>query len=157
MSITFSGWPMANAAVFPTCPVSVPAVAYPSRSAYAIGEYGIVPAHAPLPTAWNLPFHCVGSQTSILMSESADGRSVAETRQNSGNTAYNGFVAGPAGGLNVPGGTTTTAVIVVAGSVTFASSAQVAASTARGARRKAMTDARTNARYFITSPVRAWD
>src|SRR3954465_4658296 len=42
----------------------------------------MTPAHPPLPTAWNLPFQfSAGSQTSTAMSESADGFSVAATRQ----------------------------------------------------------------------------
>src|SRR6185369_9887064 len=50
----------------------------------------MVPAHPPLPTAWNLPFHAElsGNQTSILMSESGDGVSVTPTRQNAGSIAY---------------------------------------------------------------------
>ena len=48
----------------------------------------MVPAHPPLPTAWNFPFQPdAGSQTSILMSESPDGVSVAATRQNAGSDA----------------------------------------------------------------------
>ena len=49
-----------------------------------------MPAHPPLPTAWNLPFHVVlsGSHTSILMSESLDGVSVAATLQNADSVAY---------------------------------------------------------------------
>jgi hypothetical protein len=58
----------------------------------------MTPAQPPLPTAWNLPFHAVsaaaapsargaGSQTSILMSESLVGVSVAATRQNAGSFA----------------------------------------------------------------------
>ena len=47
--------------------------------------YAIAPLNAPLPTAWNLPFHPdAGNQTSILMSESLVGFSVAATRQNAG-------------------------------------------------------------------------
>ena len=42
----------------------------------------MVPFHPPLPTARSLPFQpVVGSQTSTLMSESAEGRNVAATRQ----------------------------------------------------------------------------
>jgi hypothetical protein len=45
----------------------------------------MTPAHAPLPTASNFPFQLsIGSQTSILMSESLDGVRVAVTRQNAG-------------------------------------------------------------------------
>jgi hypothetical protein len=43
--------------------------------------YGIAPLNPPLPTAMNLPFQpAVGSQTSILMSESRLGFNVAATR-----------------------------------------------------------------------------
>ena len=75
----------------PVCPVSVDAVAYPWRSALASdragGRYEIVPAHPPLPTAWNLLFHVLaGSQTSTLISESLEGLRVAATRQNSGSS-----------------------------------------------------------------------
>src|SRR5690242_16750350 len=49
----------------------------------------MVPAHAPLPTDCRFPFHRFsgapsGSHTSILISESATGASVAATRQNAG-------------------------------------------------------------------------
>ena len=48
----------------------------------------IAPFHPPLPTAWNFPFHpLAGSQTSTLMFDSADGFSVAATRQNAGRSA----------------------------------------------------------------------
>src|SRR5262250_2984707 len=95
--------------------------------------YAIVPAHPPLPTAWNLPFHIAlsGSQTSILMSESLDGVNVAATLQNAGSAEYGlGWLAprppprapparapprpaaasrpggaGAAGGVNAPAGT----------------------------------------------------
>src|SRR6476619_3121001 len=50
----------------------------------------MVPAHPPLPTAWNLPFHALlsGSHTSILMSESLEGVSVAAILQNAGSAEY---------------------------------------------------------------------
>src|SRR5215472_7573866 len=45
----------------------------------------MVPAHPPLPIIWNLLFQLsAGSQSSILISESADGLSVAATRQCAG-------------------------------------------------------------------------
>src|SRR5215510_1130495 len=77
----------------------------------------MVPAQPPLPTAWNLPFHAeAGSQTSILMSESEEGLSVAATRQNAGNW-LNCCAAGPVpGGLNPPAGTICAKVIEVFGS-----------------------------------------
>src|SRR5205823_4609390 len=58
----------------------------------------MVPAQPPLPTAWNLPFHAwAGSQTSILMSESDEGVSVAATRQKVGSWLNCG-TAGPVSG-----------------------------------------------------------
>jgi hypothetical protein len=45
----------------------------------------MLPLQPPLPVAWNLPFQPdAGNQTSILMSDSADGLRVAATRQNAG-------------------------------------------------------------------------
>src|ERR1700722_12623206 len=84
----------------------------------------MIPAQPPLPTAWNLPFHPdAGSHTSILISESLDGVSVAATRQNAGNrpnTASAG--ARPAsmppapGGVKAPGVTLSASVIFTCGS-----------------------------------------
>src|SRR6188768_3688405 len=48
----------------------------------------MVPFQPPLPTACSLPFQpAIGSQTSILMSDSLVGVSVAATRQNAGRSA----------------------------------------------------------------------
>src|SRR5688572_24136236 len=46
----------------------------------------MVPAQPPLPTAWNLPFHFAdsGIHTSMSITESADGLSVAATLQCAG-------------------------------------------------------------------------
>src|SRR5712692_2277937 len=81
----------------------------------------MVPAHAPLPTDWSLPFQPdAGNHTSILMSESLVGVSVAATRQNSGNCA-NGFEpprpppALPAGGVNCPAATVRASVTAALG------------------------------------------
>src|SRR5262247_3127508 len=98
----------------------------------------MVPAQPPLPTAWYLPFHpALGSQTSILMSESDEGVSVAATRQYAGSISGGapagapprpaaGIVAAssarpaprPAGdgGTNGPAGTTVASVIATFGS-----------------------------------------
>src|SRR5437867_3023281 len=58
----------------------------------------MTPAHPPLPTAWNFPFQfSAGSHTSIAISESADGRSTAATRQCAGN-----MIAGCAGAAPRP-------------------------------------------------------
>ena len=57
----------------------------------------MLPFQPPLPTARNLPFQPdAGSQTSILMSESAVGLSVAATRQNAGRSANWVAAAAPA-------------------------------------------------------------
>src|SRR6187399_128101 len=68
----------------------------------------MLPAQPPLPTPWSLPFHPeTGSHTSILMSESLDGLSVAVTRHIAGRLAnacgaFGTPPAGEAGGLNSP-------------------------------------------------------
>src|SRR5579862_3682570 len=100
----------------------------------------MTPAQPPLPTAWNLPFHpLAGSQTSILMSESLVGVSVAATRQNSPSALY-GFRprGGPSGGWNVPAATTSTLVMAVSLSASLARLAHGAAN-ALFAGRQAMT------------------
>src|SRR5207245_311256 len=79
----------------------------------------------PLPTPWNFPFHAAaGIQTSILMSESADGIRVAATRQKAGRLSNRGAFAGCAvvtpGSANCPAATSCADVIVVFGSVSFA-------------------------------------
>src|SRR5438046_2705092 len=95
----------------------------------------MVPAHPPLPTAWNLPFQPdAGIQTSILMSESLVGFSVAATRQNAG-SALNA-APGPrppraAGGVNSPAPTGCASVMVVSGNASDARLSQVAAAAAR--------------------------
>src|SRR5262245_11779690 len=75
------------------------------------------PAQPPLPTAWNFPFHpTAGSQTSILMSESDDGASVAATRQNAGRRLNCCAAAAPIPGrVKPPAGTIWAKVIEVSG------------------------------------------
>src|SRR5919201_6145864 len=77
----------------------------------------MMPLHPPLPTASNLPFHPdAGIHTSILMSESADGESVAVTRQNAGSvaTAAGGGAPGPdVGSVSFPASTASALEIVV--------------------------------------------
>src|SRR2546428_4161369 len=93
--IGFWGGPGAKPGLSPTCRVRVRAPAYPAATAPASAGYGIVPAHPPLPTAKNLPFHPdAGSQISVLMSESLLGVNVAVTRQKAGRLP-NGFAAAP--------------------------------------------------------------
>src|SRR5580765_42600 len=97
------------------------------------------PAQPPLPTASNLPFQFAadGIQTSILISESLEGASVAAMRQNSGRSLY-GAKAGapgasrPAGvAANCPAGTVCARVIVVCGSAIDARLSHDAAATTR--------------------------
>lgn len=75
-----------------------------SRDQRAIADVSPQP---PLPTAWNVPFHSiVGSRTSILMSKSDDGRSVAATRQKPGRRLNCCTAAGPTPGrVKPPAGT----------------------------------------------------
>src|SRR5262245_50226959 len=97
----------------------------------------MTPAQPPPPTASYLPFHPdTGSQSSILISESLDGVSVAATRQKDARFAY-GFAAGPfplpfpfpsaggtppfglgggGGATNAPGATVSVKVILTFGS-----------------------------------------
>src|SRR5580692_1211152 len=84
------------------------------------------PAQPPLPTPSYLPFQPeVGSQTSILISESADGFKVAARRQNSGRF-WNAALL-PCGSLNPPAGTTWAVVMVVSGKDNEARLSHVAA------------------------------
>src|SRR5256885_5576508 len=77
----------------------------------------MVPAQPPLPTAWNLPFHAwAGSQTSILMSESDEGVSVAATRQKVGSWLNCGTAGPVSGRVNAPAATVLAKVIEVFGS-----------------------------------------
>src|SRR6266850_2745718 len=78
------------------------------------------PVQPPFPLASNLPFQPeAGSQTSILISESVDGRNVAATRQNSGRSRST--AAGPpaprppAGGVKAPAAMVCASVIVLSG------------------------------------------
>src|SRR5437773_1312296 len=82
----------------------------------------MAPPHPPFPTAWNFPFQPeAGIQTSILMSESLVGLSVAATRQNAGRLLNASPCAAPrppsaAGGINEPAATDSASEIVVLGS-----------------------------------------
>src|SRR6185436_7022854 len=81
----------------------------------------IAPLNAPFPTAWSFPFQfAAGSQTSILMSESLDGFSVAATRQNAGSVLAASPPRPPPrapGCVKPPAGTACARVIAVLGSV----------------------------------------
>src|SRR5687767_12396965 len=82
----------------------------------------MLPLKAPLPTAMYLPFQPVsGNQTSILMSESLDGLSVAATRQNAGSSPNGAPSPLAPGGVNVPAGTACASVIVAAGTTSAVS------------------------------------
>src|SRR6266550_2171545 len=77
----------------------------------------MVPAQPPLPTAWNFPFQSTaGIQTSILMSESDEGVSVAATQQKVGSWLNCGAAGPVPGRVNAPAGTTWARVIEVFGS-----------------------------------------
>src|SRR6185369_15319733 len=94
------------------------------------------PFQPPLPTTRNFPFQAAlpgapsargaGSHTSILMSESALGFSVAATRQNAGRSA-NGLPPRPPGCENAPAATASAAVIVAFGIACDARLSHVAA------------------------------
>src|SRR5262245_33182277 len=137
----------------PSWPVSVVAAAYPLRSAAARDVGLIAPANPPFPGITNLPFQSrAGIHSSILISESALGISVAVTRQKAGKSANGDGAAprplpdGPAAGgaapapLNAGNGTKLPAstalanVIVVCGSVNLARLSQGAATAGREAK-----------------------
>src|SRR5262245_55415922 len=119
-----------------------------------------MPAHPPFPTAWNFPFHPdAGNQTSILMSESLDGRIVAAIRQKAGRPrnicAAAGGAAPAAGGANAPASTTLASVIVACGSAIDARlSHEAAAPSVRTLKAAARTKAHSPpASSFIDSPL----
>src|SRR5690349_16500491 len=91
----------------------------------------MVPAHAPLPTDCKFPFHPFsGSQTSILISESAAGVIVAATRQNAGRLRkdWGCFPLGAGrGDVNVPAATVSAIVMAVFFSLRAVRLSQVAA------------------------------
>src|SRR5712691_7676439 len=97
----------------------------------------MVPAHPPLPTAWNLPFQPdAGIRTAILMSESLVGFSVAATGHNAGTSRNTPAAPRPpraAGGANSPAATGCASVRVVSGNASDARLSQVAAAAAAGA------------------------
>src|SRR6266478_6329158 len=110
-----------NEGSLPTCPVSVLAVAYPCASASASAGYTMTPAQAPLPTDCSLLFQPeTGIHTSILMSESSAGLSVAWTRQNAGRALNEGAGSPPPpGGVKPPAATVFANAIVMWGVVVF--------------------------------------
>src|SRR5579864_3727456 len=91
----------------------------------------MVPAQAPLPTACRFPFHAdSGSQTSILISESVVGVSVAATRQNAGTLRKDGGclpLGGGRGEVKAPAATVSAMVIVAFWSLSAVRLAQVEA------------------------------
>src|SRR5687768_7705344 len=77
----------------------------------------MLPFHPPLPTVRNLPFQFAGSHSSILMSDSLVGASVAATRQNAGRSAIGAPPRPPRpGAVNVPAATGCAIVMVTLGS-----------------------------------------
>src|ERR1017187_10326829 len=109
------------------------------------------PAQPPLPTAWNFPFQPeAGSQTSIWMSESLVGFSVAATRQNVGSSWYwRAAAAGAPGKLSSPAGMDRASVIVASGSASADRLSHDAATAAVGARTAASS--RNQPLFFIAS------
>src|SRR5947199_3332232 len=81
----------------------------------------MAPLHPPFPAAWNAPFQPdAGIQTSILISESAEGLMVAATRHNAGSVPSAVARAGggvDAGSVSLPASTASAVVIVVFGSL----------------------------------------
>src|SRR5688572_10575904 len=113
----------------------------------------MVPLKAPLPTARYFPFQfAAGIQSSILMSESLEGRSVAATRQNAGSAR--GRSASVPGGVNGPAGRASASVIAVFGSASIATSAQEPAAARAGTGRTAAsrTTHSPPRRILITAP-----
>src|SRR5579872_825914 len=93
----------------------------------------MTPAKPPLPSPWNLPFHPEsGIQTSILISESGVGFTVAVTRQKAGSSLYleaaapGKFAAAP-DGVKAPASTTWASVMVVSGNFRLLKLSHVAA------------------------------
>src|SRR5438128_10373986 len=79
------------------------------------------PANPPLPTPWNLPFQPdPGSHTSSLISESLDGFSTSETRQNAAVTSIGRL----SGGVNEPAATDCALEMAALGNATLARSSQ---------------------------------
>src|SRR5213083_559764 len=79
------------------------------------------PANPPLPTPWNLPFQPdAGSHTSSLISESLDGFSTSETRQNAAVTSIGRL----SGGVNEPAATDCALEMAALGNATLARSSQ---------------------------------
>src|SRR5437868_3664284 len=88
----------------------------------------MLPAHPPLPTARNLPFQfCAGIHNSIAMCESADGASVATTRQNSGSCLNDAFWRAAPGTENAPAATDCADVIFTPGNAREVRLSQLAA------------------------------
>src|SRR5688572_15536919 len=113
------------------------------------------PFQPPLPTAWNLPFQPeAGSQSSILMSDSLLGVSVAATRQNAGRSA-NALPPPrpprpPAGGVKAPAATDCAAVTVAPVSLRAARLSHVAAEAgAASTIRTAATAAAMTPKHFV--------
>ena len=100
----------------------------------AIASRTIVPAHPPFPTARNLPFQfSAGSHSSISIWESADGVSVASTRQKAGSCLKAALCWAAPGTENAPAATACAEVILVSGSASDASRSQLAVSGTAGA------------------------
>src|SRR5262245_2506277 len=116
----------------------------------------MLPLNAPLPTARNLPFQpASGSQTSILMSDSLDGFSVAATRQNAGSSRNTAPSPLASGGVNAPARTGAACVIVAFGTASRASLSQAVETSPSCAERTVPSrkTLRRPARTFMTAPL----
>src|SRR5688572_20553896 len=92
----------------------------------------MLPFQPPLPTAWNLPFQPdAGSHSSILMSDSLVGVSVAATRQNAGRSANGLAPPRPPGWVKAPAPTGWAIVTAPLLSLAVARLSHVAAAAAR--------------------------
>src|SRR5262245_23888463 len=112
----------------------------------------MLPFQPPLPTAWNFAFQPdMGSHTSILMSESLDGVSVAVTRQKAGSLAKigSGPLAGCApGAVNVPAATGCALVTFALGRLSAAIDSQVAASAGDAHAHRTINETRGGIRFM---------
>src|SRR5262245_16673976 len=115
----------------------------------------MAPAQPPLPTAWNLPFQPDdGNHTSILMSESGEGTSVATTRQKAGRVAKRaafGPLGVSRGDWKLPAGTCSANVTTVFAAANLSSPWQAVSAAMPVAGSSAMRIPATSARRVVMS------
>src|SRR6185503_7248226 len=113
----------------------------------------MLPFHPPLPVDWNLPFHpAAGSHTSILMSESGEGVSVAATRQKAGRSLNCAPPPRPpaCGGVNAPAATDCAVVTVAFSSLSEESISHDCAATGRALNTRSAGRIAKRMRDFMT-------